>query len=75
MDLGYGLFMAEAEGYLNTHTSKMNRLLKDVRDKYYAGVSSLTIDSEYLSQFDLDMEDLTDNDYIRIGQVARTGRL
>lgn len=75
MNLGYGLFMAEAEGYLNTTESKIQKMLRDIRYKYNMGHNELTIDESYLAEFGLTFDDLTDNDYIRINKVAHTGRL
>lgn len=31
MDLDYGLFMAETEGYLNTRESKLQKVIKEVK--------------------------------------------
>ena len=75
MDLGYGLFMAEAEGHLNTTEGRKQRMLRDSRYKQNMGHTKLTINAEYLSDFDLTFDDLTDADYRRIDKVARTGRL
>lgn len=75
MNLGYGLFMAEAEGYLNTTESKIQKMLRDIRYKYNMGHSELTINESYLAEFGLTFDDLTDNDYARINKVAHTGRL
>lgn len=75
MNLGYGLFMAEAEGYLNTTESKIQKMLRDIRYKYNMGHDKLTINELYLAEFGLTFDDLTDSDYTRIDKVARTGRL
>ena len=75
MDLGYGLFMAEAEGYLNTHESKVQKVLRDIRYRYNMGQEELTIDSDYLEPFGLVLGDLTGYDFERIQHVAETGRL
>lgn len=75
MNLGYGLFMAEAEGYLNTTESKIQKMLRDIRYKYNMGHDKLTINESYLAEFGLTFDDLTDSDYTRIDKVARTGRL
>lgn len=75
MDLGYGLFMAEAEGYLDTHESKVQKVLRDVRYRYNMGQEELTINSDYLKPFGLVLGDLTGYDFERIQRVAETGRL
>lgn len=75
MDLGYGLYMAEAEGYLDTHESKVQKVLRDIRYRYNMGQEELTIDSDYLEPFDLALGDLTGYDFERIQHVAETGRL
>ena len=63
MCLEYGLFMAEAEGYLNTKESCKQRMLRDIRYKYNMGHDKLTIDESYLADFDLTFDDLTKSDY------------
>ena len=75
MDLGYGLYMAEAEGYLNTHESKVQKVLRDIRYRYNMGQEELTIDSDYLEPFGLTLSDLTSWDFQRIKEVASTGRI
>ena len=75
MNLGYGLFMAEAEGYLDTTESKIQKMLRDIRYKYNMGWDKLTIDAEYLAEFNLTFDDLKQSDYTRIDKVARTWRL
>ena len=39
MDLAYGLFMAEAEGYLGPNADKMHQIEKDVKHFYQQGYS------------------------------------
>ena len=73
--LSYGLYMAEAEGYLDTHESKVQKVLRDVRYRYNMGQEELTIDSDYLEPFGLALGDLTGYDFERIQHVAETGRL
>ena len=75
MYLKYGLYMAEAEGHLDTTESRKQRMLRDIRYKYNMGHDKLTINESYLVEFGLTFDDLTDSDYIRIDKVARTGRL
>ena len=75
MYLKYGLYMAEAEGHLDTTESRKQRMLRDIRYKYNMGHDKLTINESYLAEFGLTFDDLTDSDYIRIDKVARTGRL
>ena len=75
MYLKYDLYMAEAEGHLDTTESRKQRMLRDVRYKYNMGHDKLTINESYLAKFGLTFDDLTKSDYTRIGKVARTGRL
>lgn len=75
MNLGYYLYMAEAEGYLDTHESKVQRLLRDVQRLYNEGCEKLTLDDEYLSQFGLKLEELTNRDLRRVARTAENGRL
>lgn len=75
MYLNYGLYMAEAEGHLDTTESRKQRMLRDIRYKYNMGHDKLTIDESYLADFGLTFDDLTKSDYTRIDKVARTGRL
>lgn len=39
MDLAYGLFMAEAEGYLGPNADKMHQIEEDVKHFYQQGYS------------------------------------
>ena len=66
MNLAYGLFMAEAEGYLDTHYSKVQALIKDLKKKQRSGYDSYVITSSYLKKFDLTFEDLTSEDWKQI---------
>lgn len=75
MYLKYGLYMAEAEGHLDTTESRKQRMLRDIRYKYNMGHDKLTINESYLAEFGLTFDDLTKSDYTRIDKVARTGRL
>ena len=75
MYLNYGLYMAEAEGHLDTTESPKQRMLRDIRYKYNMGHDKLTINESYLAEFGLTFDDLTKSDYTRIDKVARTGRL
>ena len=66
MNLAYGLFIAEAEGYLDTHYSKVQALIKDLKKKQRSGYDSYPITSSYLKKFDLTFEDLTSEDWEQI---------
>lgn len=62
MELAYGLYMAEAEGFLDTRKGKINALIKDL--KY---VKSQGLDpNDYLLGFleinDLTLEELTEEE-------------
>lgn len=75
MNLAQGLFMAEAEGYLNTHESKVQRVLKDIQKLYNEGCGQLTIGDNYLEQFGLRFEELDGHDLRRIALMAENGHL
>ena len=69
INLEYGLFMAEAEGYLDTHEGKVNRMLRDIRNQRRQGVTHMNLNQEYVSQFGLEIEDLTSRDVRRCEQA------
>lgn len=75
MDLAYGLFMAEAEGHLDTHESKMQRMLKDIQNRYHRGDGHLKVHDGYLEDFGLKFEDLTGHDLRRMATMAEKGHL
>lgn len=75
MNLSYGLFMAEAEGYLDTHESKVQKMLRDIQRLHNQGLEKLTINDEYLQRFGLKFEELTNHDMRRMALTAETGRL
>ena len=75
MNLAQGLFMAEAEGYLNTHESKVQRMLKDIQRLYNEGCGQLTVGDNYLGQFGLSFEELNGYDIRRMASMAEHGRL
>lgn len=53
MNLGYGLFMAEAEGLLDTRQAKVNRAVKD------AGIMAFDSLDEVCDHYKLDLSALT----------------
>lgn len=73
--LDYALFMAEKEGHLDTHESKVQRVLRDIQDKKLQGYDYFEIDDAYLFQFGLTTYDFTSDDLERCRKVAATGRL
>lgn len=74
--LDYALFMAETEGYLDTHTSKINRLYKDIKRLKDTGeISYLELDNNYLAQFGLTEADLTPDIVAKCQRIADVGRL
>lgn len=75
MDLAYGLFMAEMEGHLDTHESKVQKMLRDIQWLYDQGLERFTINDEYLLRFGLKFEELTNHDMQRMAHTAETGRL
>ena len=68
MELAYGLFMAEAEGYLDTHYNRVGALIRDLKMKQKLGAEEVTIDSSYLRQFGLTFTTLSNADWRRINQ-------
>lgn len=62
MNLAYGLYMAEAEGHLSNKPRNLKKLINDLRLRAYLGFKSVTLDNEYLSDFDLTLDDLTETD-------------
>lgn len=75
MNLAQGLFMAEAEGYLDTHESKVQRMLRDIQRLYNENCEKLTVGDDYLSKFGLTFEELTGHDLRRMAITAETGRI
>lgn len=75
MDLAYGLFMAEAEGHLNTHEAKVQKMLRDIQMRCRRGDGKLKVHDEYLEDFGLTFESLSNHDLRRMAKVAETGRL
>ena len=75
MDLAYGLYMAENEGLLDTHESKVQRMLKDIQRLYEEGCGHLTVGDDYLSKFGLKFDELTGHDLRRMAIMAEKGRL
>lgn len=67
----YWLFMAEEEGYLDTHYSKVSALIKDIEKRGMRGETELTLNDIYLCQFGLSLDELTEKDYQRIAKIAR----
>lgn len=63
--LDYGLYMAECEGYIPTHEGKVNAMIKDIKSKRACGITYMNLDQDYVSQFGLDIEDLTPYDVSR----------
>ena len=47
----YWLYMAEEEGYLDTHYSKVSALIKDIEKRAMRGETELTLNNTYLCQF------------------------
>ena len=72
--LDYGLYMAEYEGYLDTKESKVNAMLKDIVDRHNRGITYMELDQNYVSQFGLDIEDLTQSDVNRCEKALLSGR-
>ena len=67
----YWFFMAEEEGYLDTHYSKVSALIKNITKRGMRGETELTLNDTYLCQFGLSLDELTEKDYQRIAKVAR----
>jgi hypothetical protein len=58
ISLEYGLFMAEAEGYLDTHDSKINRLLNDI-EIHFQNHEPIAIDEDFCQGYGLTFSDIT----------------
>lgn len=69
-NLDYYLYMAEKEGYLDTHYSKISALIKDITKRGMRGETKLTLNNTYLCQFGLSLGELTEKDYQRIAKIA-----
>lgn len=69
-NLDYYLYMAEEEGYLNTHYSKISALIKDIAKRDMREETELTLNDIYLCQFGLSLDELTEKDYQRIAKIA-----
>lgn len=69
-NLDYYLYMAEEEGYLDTHYSKISALIKDITKRGMRGETELTLNNAYLCQFGLSFGELTEKDYQRIAKIA-----
>lgn len=74
ISLEYGLFMAESEGYLDTHESKVQNMLKDLCGKHDRGITYMNLNQGYVEQFGLDIEDLTQSDVNRCERALLSGR-
>ena len=71
MDLPYGLYMAECEGYLDTQESKINKIIKDLKDNIpLEKVVNGTL-GELVSDYGLDPDTLTNLECERICAAAR----
>ena len=69
-NLAYWLYMAEEEGYLDTHYSKVSALIKDITKRGMRGETELTLNDIYLCQFGLSLDELTEKDNRRIAKIA-----
>lgn len=75
MNLAYGLFMAEAEGYLKTHKQKVEDMVRDLKRMQLDGVDPVAIDDYYLAKFGLTMASLTHADYCYMDCILNAGGL
>ena len=62
MELAYGLYMAEAEGFLNTKTGKINALIKDLKGIKNQGLNPNDYLLELLEINNLTLEELTEEE-------------
>lgn len=69
MNLAYGLFMAEAEGYLKTHRQKVEDMVRDLRRLQLEGADPIAVDDYYLAKFGLTMASLTPADYCYMDRI------
>ena len=75
MNLAYGLFMAEAEGYLKTHKQKVEDMVRDLKRMQLDGVDPVAIDDHYLAKYGLTMASLTPADYYYMDYILCAGGL
>lgn len=71
MDLAYGLYMAEAEGYLNTRESKIQRVIKAVK-AYPAVTMPESAFRRALAQNGIDPNSLTQRELRRINSAIKS---
>lgn len=69
ISLEYGLFMAEAEGYLDTRDSKINRLLKDIEIQFQ-NHEPIAIDEEFCQEYGLTFSDIPNSVWQDIDKLA-----
>ena len=69
ISLEYGLFMAEAEGYLDTRDSKINRLLKDIEGNFQRH-EPVVIDEETCQEYGLTFNEIPNNVLQDIDRLA-----
>lgn len=75
MNLAYGLFMAEAEGYLKTHRQKVKDMVMDLKRMQLDGTDPIVIDDYYLAKYGLTMASLSTTDYHYMDCVLNAGGL
>lgn len=62
MRLEYGLYMAEAEGFLNTKKSKINAFIKDLKNIKNQGLNPNDYILKLLEKNNLTLEELTEEE-------------
>lgn len=62
MELAYGLYMAEVEGFLNTKTGKINALIKDLKGIKNQGLNPNDYLLGLLEINNLTLEELTEEE-------------
>lgn len=75
MNLAYGLYMAETEGLLDTHESKMQKMLKDIQTRYVSNNGNFKVPEGYIESFGLTFEELTGHDLVQLVNMATKGHL
>lgn len=71
----YWLYMAETEGLLDTHESKVQRILKDLQARRKIQGWPFRVEDGYIEKFGLTFEELSGHDLSRIAKMAEYGHL
>jgi hypothetical protein len=65
-NLAFNLYMAEAEGYLDTHEGKIKRLLRDLKAVYGKEDYEDIMTDHFLARYNLSVDGLSTPNIMRI---------